>query len=266
MAMKSLKRAVLLTVVMLAIAWSAVAAESAEWGNLSGQITFEGNLDDPTVVEMRADIMLRERILIRDEQAGIRGRVIATIPNERLLIDEPTRGVKNVFVFLRTRPAAINPALEPPRPSVLELVARDHVFQPHALLVQVGQTVQMLAEGVGANFKVDPIKNSAANPLVKPGEPAEWKPVYGERLPIRVTSNIHPAGLSYWLVLDHPYGALSGADGRFSIEGLPTGEHELAIWHEVPGWLEKKLPVTIRADETTKLAPLHMTVTHLKRR
>ena len=34
------------------------------------------------------------------------------------------------------------------------------------------------------------------------------------------------------LVLDNPFFATPGADGRFSIEGLPAGEYVIVGWHE----------------------------------
>lgn len=32
-------------------------------------------------------------------------------------------------------------------------------------------------------------------------------------------------------VYDHPYFAVTGADGSFEIMGVPPGKHTLAVWH-----------------------------------
>jgi len=47
-----------------------------------------------------------------------------------------------------------------------------------------------------------------------------------------------------WLVvLDHPYAAVTGADGHFAIADVPPGDYTVAVWHEVLGRMER--PVTV---------------------
>ena len=36
---------------------------------------------------------------------------------------------------------------------------------------------------------------------------------------------------AYILPLDHPYGAVTNANGEFLIDKIPVGAHKLAIWH-----------------------------------
>jgi hypothetical protein len=37
---------------------------------------------------------------------------------------------------------------------------------------------------------------------------------------------------AYLGVFEHPYFALSGADGRFTLKDLPPGEYTIEAWHE----------------------------------
>jgi hypothetical protein len=51
-------------------------------------------------------------------------------------------------------------------------------------------------------------------------------------------------------VLDLPYFAVTDADGRFRIEGLPPGDYELTAWHEVYG--ETRIGVSIAGADRTE--------------
>jgi hypothetical protein len=44
--------------------------------------------------------------------------------------------------------------------------------------------------------------------------------------------NVHGWMNAFVGVLTHPFYATSGADGGFSIQGLPAGTYELEAWHE----------------------------------
>ena len=53
----------------------------------------------------------------------------------------------------------------------------------------------------------------------------------------------------YIVVQEHPYYALTTADGAYLIEDIPAGEYRLRIWHE---WLGvSEVPVLIEAGTTT---------------
>ena len=67
---------------------------------------------------------------------------------------------------------------------------------------------------------------------------------------VRFKCDVHPWMTSYMGVLDHPYFAVSGTDGAFSIEGLAPGTYVLAAWHETLG--EQTQSVTIGPNETVE--------------
>jgi len=53
---------------------------------------------------------------------------------------------------------------------------------------------------------------------------------------------------AYLGVFEHPYFALSGADGRFTLKDLPPGEYTIEAWHERCGTRSQK--ITVGAKET----------------
>jgi hypothetical protein len=57
---------------------------------------------------------------------------------------------------------------------------------------------------------------------------------------------------AYIAVFDNPYYAVTGPDGKFSIEGIPPGKYTLATWHERTGKHEQPIEVTpsgaVKAD------------------
>ena len=49
---------------------------------------------------------------------------------------------------------------------------------------------------------------------------------------IEVFCDRHPAEKAYVLVFDHPYAAVTAADGTFAIHDVPPGNHLVRVWHD----------------------------------
>jgi len=47
---------------------------------------------------------------------------------------------------------------------------------------------------------------------------------------IEVTCDPHPEERAFILVFDHPFAALTAADGTFTIPNVPAGSHPLRYW------------------------------------
>lgn len=48
---------------------------------------------------------------------------------------------------------------------------------------------------------------------------------------IDVRCNAHPDETASLLVFDHPYAAVTNADGSFTIPDVPAGSHDVWVWH-----------------------------------
>jgi plastocyanin len=65
---------------------------------------------------------------------------------------------------------------------------------------------------------------------------------------IELKCDIHPWMRAYIGAFDHPYFAVSGADGQFTLKDLPPGEYTIEAWHEHFGTRSQK--VLLGAKET----------------
>jgi hypothetical protein len=240
------------------------ANSPAGWGSISGRVLFEGELTAGQVRSYREDLREYEPQTIEASRRGVVPRELGRVRNRRLIVDLATGGLENVFVYLRKGPAAIHPAANDLSERPLEVVFRDREFWPRNLIVRVGQTVRLRTEKEVADFGLHFLRNVEHHPLVSVEKPYDWIATEREPLPAKVTSNLHRIAVSYWLVVDHPYAALTAADGSFRIANLPPGKHELVVWHETIGYLVRSLAVDVTADEDRRLAPIYLTPSRLR--
>ena len=70
--------------------------------------------------------------------------------------------------------------------------------------------------------------------------------------PFYIKCDVHPWMKTWVLVSDHPYFAVTDAEGNFSIEGIPSGTYEVVCWQEKFGKRTLTAEVTIGEGDTTK--------------
>lgn len=240
-----MKKILLSAAVCLSYAASAVAED---WGTITGQVIVKGDIPAPELLHKKAaDIKDKEICAAEDTY------------KDDLVIDKDSKGLANVFVYLSKKPKSIHPDLEKPAAAVAVFDQKGCVFRPHAMVVLGGQTIEVVSsDGIAHNTHTYPLKNRPVNVLIAPNTPVgkgeaikDYKTA--ERLPIKVTCDFHPWMQAYWLVVDHPYAAVTDKEGKFTIPNLPVGEHEFAVWHERKGYLERKYVVKVaKGDNALK--------------
>jgi len=67
---------------------------------------------------------------------------------------------------------------------------------------------------------------------------------------IAVKCNIHPWMRSYIGVVSHPFFAVTGTDGTYTIKGLPPGTYTIEIVHEKYGKQEQQVTVGAKESKT----------------
>jgi len=147
----------------------------------------------------------------------------------------------NVFVYVKAGLAAKTWPV-PAKAATINQIGC--VYQPHVVGVMVGQNVEFLNnDPTGHNVHPLPRVNNEWNQSQSPkGDPIVRtfaKPEIG----IPVKCNLHPWMRVYVNAVEHPFFAVTGPDGSFSIKGLPAGEYTLSAWHERFGTQDFKVKV-----------------------
>jgi plastocyanin len=154
-------------------------------------------------------------------------------------------GLKDVIAYVRD--PAVVPGSVPDVPAVLDQVNCQYV--PHVLGVSVGQVLRVKSSdptmhNVHTLSDVNPSSNFG---MTKAGESRDL--TFGKPERFAVRCDVHPWMTAHVYVLDHPFFAVTGDDGRFEIKGLPAGEHTVVFSHPFLGDRERR--VTVGTDGTT---------------
>lgn len=228
----------------LSLAEEKPAKTSEGWGSVDGQFLLDGPYTTP--------LRFKE-----GDRLGRDAEVCAcrTMLDETLVVDPTTKGITNIFVFLRKAPDKIHPDLieiPPPR----ELTAKDCQFVPHCGTLRVGQVLNVkYLDRVEHNAHFFPTASAMPGFIVIPNDPqgTDHRFTRPESLPMRVVCDVHSWMDCYWTVLDHPYATLTDKEGRFSLEKLPAGDLTFCVWHERCGYVIREYKVHISADCRTTL-------------
>ena len=125
------------------------------------------------------------------------------------------------------------------------------MYAPHVLGVMTGQEIEITNCGpdqpqhppaAQGEPRVERVAGSGSEP--------KRKSFPREEIMMPVKCNVHPWMRTYIGVVSHPFFAVSGDDGSFTIKGLPPGEYTLEAIHEKLGTQEIK--VKVGAKETGK--------------
>jgi plastocyanin len=191
--------------------------------------------------------------VVKKGDGGVKDPAVCSaeeVPDESLVIG-PNKGIANVFIFLAKAPAGYK--AEVPKEEVT-FDQKGCRFLPHTLLVQAGQTVKILSDDpIPHNTHTFPLRNSGFNQSISPNDRkgVELKYTKAEKLPIEVKCDFHAWMKAYHLILDHPFMAVTDAEGKFEIKNLPAGKHEFVVWHEKKGYLDRKFAVEAKGPSTS---------------
>jgi len=201
-------------------------AGPAGGGTVTGVVNFSGTAPEAEPILMDAEPVCQEQY-----PDGAFTETAIVNDNGTLL---------NVFVYVKEGLAD----QEWPVPSDGVLLDQSGCrYHPHVLGIQAGQTLIIRnSDGFLHNIHPMPVNNRPFNI----GQPVEMDSEKSFNLPevmIPVECDVHDWMLGYIGVLEHPFFAVTGSDGSFSISGLPPGDYLIEAWHELYGTQTRSVSV-----------------------
>jgi plastocyanin len=148
-----------------------------------------------------------------------------------------------------------------------QLTTRSKSLVPHVLAVPAGSTVAFPNDDPISHNLFSLSSNNAFDlGLYRKGAGKTQK--FDAPGIVNVYCNVHPNMSAVIHVLSTPYFGFAGADGGFSVDGVPPGKYRLVVWNEQGGQSEAPVidvtpsglsqAVTLTLDSRNYRATVHM--------
>jgi plastocyanin len=195
-------------------------------GEIKGKISFDGTAPTRRQVKMAADPQC--------EKANPDGRL-----GEVFVVNDGA--LQNVFVYVKE---GVTGEHETPKEPV-KFDQKGCMYSPHVLGAMVGQQILILnSDPTLHNVHSLPQNSKQFNSAMPMKGMTIKKRFTAPEIMVRMKCDVHPWMSAYVGVLDHPFFATSGADGTYTISGLPAGDYTIEAWHEKMGTRTQKVTVS----------------------
>lgn len=155
------------------------------------------------------------------------------------LVVNPNHTLRNVLVYLKD--------VQAPLPTGSQAVLLDQVhcrYVPRVIALQTGQTLTVhSSDNTLHNVHFLTQSNPAVNiGMTQAGASKDFTFKNPERFDVKC--DVHPWMLAHVAVFPHPFFAVTGEDGTFTIRNVPAGTYQIAAWQERLDPQEQTITVT----------------------
>ena len=210
------------------------APDEANGGTVTGKVAFEG-----TAPTMRPIDMSANPVCMRAHTTPVKSEEVVVNSNGTL---------KNAFVWVKSGLPDKNWQVPS---STVALDQSGCEYKPHVLAIMAGQNIEVKnSDPTNHNIHPQPTVNQDWNESQAPGSEPKMKTFPRQEVMVPVKCNIHPWMRSYIGVVSHPFFAVTGDDGTFTIKGLPPGTYTIQVWHEKFGTQDQQVTVGAKESKT----------------
>lgn len=220
-----------LQALLLSGAWAYEATDVTNGGTISGEVKFTGTPPTPEKITVTKD----------QEVCGKTEKV-----DESLLVG-PNGGLQNVVVSVTD--IAKGKKMDE---TAATLDQKDCRYAPHIVLLPAGAELKIInSDGILHNIHTSSSKNPPFN-RAQPKFKKEIDEKFTSPETVKLACDVH-GWMSGWLIVeDHPYYAVTDANGAFKITEVPPGNYELKFWQEALGATTQQ--VSVKPNEETKVS------------
>src|SRR5881397_1462550 len=172
--------------------------------------------------------------------------------NPEDLVVSPQGGIRSAVVWIEKPPVtAASEAL----PSTTAMDQKECMFAPRVVMVAAGGRIDFLnSDRLLHNLHSTPNANPPFNRTQPKGRTIAITFPHPEI--VRVSCDLHSWMRGWVVVADHPFYAVTDADGQFALKGLPPGRYTVRVWQERLGTMSREITV---GDQDPTLVTLEMT-------
>jgi plastocyanin len=165
-----------------------------------------------------------------------------SVPHEAVVEVNKNGTLASVFVYVKAGLPA--DAKYPVPATAVEIDQSGCMYHPRTFGIMVGQSLAIKnSDGILHNIKAMGKKNRPFN-ISQPTTMTTNRSFTTVEVMLPVECNVHGWMHAFIGVLPHPFFASTGADGSFSITGLPAGTYTIEAWHEKYGAQTATVTVT----------------------
>ncbi len=188
----------------------------AQAASISGKVMFEGEAPKPAPIAFGAEKQCAE--MHKDK-----------MPVQEDIVVNPNGTVKWALVHVKETPPGTFAA--PAEPVVIDQTGC--IFAPHGVAARAGQQVIFKNnDPVLHNVRTESKANKVFN-IAQPIQGMQTKKVFDKaETGIKLRCDVHFWMTGYVHVMDHPFFAVTGEEGTFTIKDIPAGTYTLELWHE----------------------------------